>query len=417
VDSGLERAAQESVARLDRQRGVDKLARSLAIAPVSRRRAMGFFGATIAWLGVGGRWASAASAVSQSCGCPKCHGPGNVLCSPPCGVPACPDPGGGPGHCCPGFTTCCGSTHLGDPCCSQGYDCCDGFACCLPGQSCCLGGEMPGYGGILYHSCCSKGSTCDEQGYCVEPCQSGQFKCGDECCDHDSACCNVGPTGSDEDWECCPAGWECAVLVVPPAAGPTEESPYACCPPGRLHSSGGGPEVCCPEGTVALPPNVIQTAGPYLFCCTGANVCGTPSESASYSHCCDSLAKYPQKCVDGHCEFDAAVIMKLQGVVSPDGNVPVPMSFQGPVGGTLTLEASGTGDVPDVTGTPVAKPAVLGSAHFEARGAGVVSVAVTLNTAARRQLRHYRTLHATAIIALSENGKTASTSAPFTLTL
>jgi hypothetical protein len=114
--------------------------------------------------------------------------------------------------------------------------------------------------------------------------------------------------------------------------------------------------------------------------------------------------------------FDLAKIYPVRAKAGTNGQVPVPVSFSGPASGTLGLQTGSSGPSPQIIGAAVVKkPTVLGSAHFQVPRPGTVDVIVYLNSTARQQLKQAHTLSIQAVITFTEDGKSTSTSAPFTL--
>jgi hypothetical protein len=394
--------------------GLEHVARLLATAPVSRRRALGLAGVTVAGLALGrpGR-------ASADCGCPL-------------------------------HTTCCSSW---EPCCAteeQGVVCTENYLCCQPGKKVCFGSGDP------HAACCDPSDPCyvypDGSGGCFAPCPSGQAQCGRNCCppgqvctdpatftckcpsgqtmcgstcctssqiccdigkqglccDQNVACCNVGSTQNQPvgNSTCCQPQDHCTEQLDAVLKGITPDSPFVCCPPGRFVAAGIG--FCCPPGQV--PNSGDRFLVPTGYCCTVQNVCGPD--------CCDSIiAKYPKRCIQGrsrpYCDFEFIITFGSVATANSSGTVSLEVQSMGPATGSMSIQIGGASGA-QARG-PAAGPVTIGHTSFRVSRRGKHKIKIHLSPKGRALLTRRRRLSVNVVMTLTAGRKSERTVKPFTL--
>ncbi len=245
---------------------LDELARTLA-RPMPRRRALGVVGVTLVGLATGGAAGAARRPLvgTQASGCGK----GYKVCST--GSDLCR------ATCCPVHTTC----SIG-PKSPRGCAISDG--CCDP---CNREKSQPdGKGG------CRPGPIPD---HC--PCNPGQKKCGDACCEADEYCASSGKVeGSGSSGllrTCCKRGQDFCMRGRPPR-------PF-CCPRGTRCCFGvqGGfvAAVCCFKGTQICDKGICRCKAGHTVAC-GKDCCHPARHK-----CCGTVHK---RCVPKDVDCDDA---------------------------------------------------------------------------------------------------------------
>jgi hypothetical protein len=345
---------------------IDDLARQLA-QPMPRRRALRIMAGVLAATAIPG--ARPATAAVVSCGALGCSG------------------------------KCCSATDWSIP--SKQGVCCDDDAVC------CSGGRKANDPDHTYGWCCSQGETCGEEiGDCIATCKSPNFECGTACCGPDQSCC---PVTSEDDPMCCPDGEHCAKQLQQGDAGIRPDARYVCCPEERLVTAYTNNTACCPPGSVHQPGGGISTGGG--ACCTEGNICG--------DQCCDSLPRFPQRCVrPGYCEFEALLVDEAKVTAQRDGSVKVPITLKAATSAkvTIVLPAGARSSATGLTATSSAnKPRRLGTATLRRGRRGRRTVRVRLNREGRRLLRRRRRLDVQVVLTVSDRGQKASARTPVTL--
>jgi hypothetical protein len=334
---------------------VDDLARQLA-APMPRRRALALAGGALMTMAFPSLRPAGAMAAVTSCGALGCSG------------------------------KCCSATDWSVPG-LQGV-------CCGESDVCCSGAHRASDPDHTYGWCCPEGQACGEElGDCKASCKAPSFECGQHCCNEDAACC---PVDSEDDPVCCPDENDCARQIQPGQTALTPESRYVCCPPEQLVTALRTP-MCCPQGSVRVPGGGLMVGAG--FCCTSRNVCG--------QQCCDSLPRFPQRCVDGRrCEYEMLLMDADKVTATRDGKVRVPLTFVQPARGTLAVQLPGSAARASSAGATAAaarKPVLLGKATLP-RG-----------TRGPRELRRRGRLKVEIVLTLTDGKDKARTVTPVTL--